>query len=129
MIVFGINWNLFIVLPIRFKICRSYYFFFFTRQNVCPRKIGCISEVLYFGAFPIGIGRAICWGLYSPLVLPLFLVSFPILSNFLYLYPCHVTHFWEVLSPLNLVGICLFKFIANFEHVITGWKRGREMKT
>ena len=40
------------------------FFFFFTRQNMRARKIGRVSEVLRTGARPIGIGRAICQGLW-----------------------------------------------------------------
>ena len=46
MIVFGIHCNIFIVLPIRLKTCRSNAFFFFIRRNVRARKIGRVSEIL-----------------------------------------------------------------------------------
>ena len=46
MIVFGIDCNSFIVVPIRLKTCRSNAFFFFIRQNVRARKIGRVSEFL-----------------------------------------------------------------------------------
>ena len=39
------------------------FFFFFTRQNVRPRKIEPVSEVLYARARPISTERAICSGL------------------------------------------------------------------
>ena len=34
-------------LPIRLKYCRSNVVFFFIRQNMCERKIGCSSEVFH----------------------------------------------------------------------------------
>ena len=46
MIAFGIDCNLFIVLPIPLKTCRSNDFFFFTRQNMRAKKMGLVSEVL-----------------------------------------------------------------------------------
>ena len=36
------------------------FFFFFTKQNVRSRKIGCVSEVLHARTHLIGIGWAIC---------------------------------------------------------------------
>ena len=59
MIVFGIQYNFFIVLPIPMKTCRSNVFFFFAKPNVHARKIKRVSEVLRAGTRPIGIGRAI----------------------------------------------------------------------
>ena len=63
MIVFGIDCNFLIVLPIALKTCRSMVFFFFTRQKERARNIGRLSEVLLARARPIGIGRTICPGL------------------------------------------------------------------
>ena len=60
MIVLGTHCNFFIVFPIRLKNCRSNGFFFFTRQNVRARKIGCVSDVFRALTRPIGIGYASC---------------------------------------------------------------------
>ena len=46
MIVFVINCNFFIVLPIQLKTCSSNDFFLFTRESVRARNIGRVSEVL-----------------------------------------------------------------------------------
>ena len=64
MIVFGIPCNFFIVLPIRLNSCRSNVFSFLASQNVRAQKIERISQVLFARVPPIGIGRAICPGLY-----------------------------------------------------------------
>ena len=63
MIVFAINYNFFIVLPFRLKACRSYWFLFFTRENVRAQKIGHVSDVFRAQARSIGIGSAIRQGL------------------------------------------------------------------
>ena len=47
-------------------------FFFFTRQNLHSRKMGCVSEVLLARTRPIGIRRAIFPGLYIFFVIYLF---------------------------------------------------------
>ena len=60
-ITFIIHSHFFIVLLIWLKVCRSnVFFFFFTKQNVRSRKIGCVSEVLHARTHLIGIGSAIC---------------------------------------------------------------------
>ena len=59
-ITFIIHSHFFIVLLIWLKVCRSNGFFFFTKQNVRSRKIGCVSEVLHARTHLIGIGWAIC---------------------------------------------------------------------
>ena len=60
-ITFIIRGHFFIVLLIWLKDCRSnVFFFFFRRQNVRSRKIGCVSEVLHARTHLIGIGWAIC---------------------------------------------------------------------
>ena len=46
MIVFGIQCNFFIVLPIRLETCRYNAFSSLKRQNVRARKIGHVSDVL-----------------------------------------------------------------------------------
>ena len=63
MIVFGTYCNLYIVLSIRLKTCRSNGFFFFMSKNVHAQKIEHVSEVLSAPVRLIGIGRAICQGL------------------------------------------------------------------
>ena len=54
--------NFFIVLPILLKTCNL--ILFLTRQNLRARKIGHNPEVLRDRAQPIGIGRAICPGMF-----------------------------------------------------------------
>ena len=56
-IVFGTQYNFFIVLSISLENCRSSGFSFFTRQNVRARKTGRASEVL--------LCKSIDWFLYN----------------------------------------------------------------
>ena len=57
-IVYEVNCNFFIALPIQLKIDRSNDFLFYTRQNVLAQKIGRALEALRARARPIPIVQA-----------------------------------------------------------------------